>query len=37
MLNLLFLSRWFSVFFILYLVVNLYMFMSVFLAVVYNR
>ncbi len=30
-------SRWCALFFVLYLVVNLYMFMSVFLAVVYNR
>ena len=30
-------SRWCALFFVAYLVVNLYMFMSVFLAVVYNR
>ncbi len=30
-------SRWCALFFVAYLVVSLYMFMSVFLAVVYNR
>jgi two pore calcium channel protein 3 len=28
---------WYSVFFVIYLIINLYMFMGVFLAVVYNR
>ena len=31
------LSRWSAIFFIVYLVLNLYIFMSVFLAVVYNQ
>ena len=30
-------SRWSAIFFIVYLVLNLYIFMSVFLAVVYNQ
>ena len=30
-------TKWLAVFFVVYLIVNLYMFMSVFLAVVYNR
>lgn len=30
-------SRWAALFFVTYLIINLYMFMSVFLAVVYNQ